>query len=66
MRWVNTSPTLVLSLLYLLEANLEIGDYLIVWRFQSQLPDKAIIIEVDSEGVDTGYQHVEAQIKFRV
>ena len=44
----------------------EPGDCLIVWRFQSQLPDKAIIIEVDSEGVDTGYQHVEAQIKFRI
>ena len=44
----------------------EPGDCLIVWRFQSQLPDKAIIVEVDSERVDTGHQHVEAQIKFRI
>ena len=29
-------------------------------------PDKTVVIEVDSEGVDTGDQHVEAQIKFCV
>merc|ERR1719410_772387 len=49
----------------------EVGEHIsnfgaLVAVFVGREPDKAIIIQVDSERVDTGHQHVEAQIKFRV
>ena len=63
---MNTSPTFVLSLLYLFDANLSFSTELCSELVLSCAPDETIIVEVDSEGVDAGDEHVQTKIKFCV